>query len=380
MSELTFTRPEILQTGSRLLQLPAELRLTIYGLLLKHDEPIEHDEATDHILHVGGSTPSYNSRTQLSSQLLRTCQQLQREAGDYLYAKNFLVIGFDFHGDWGYDYFCHVLSHHVQIPYGPTKIANGVVDLRTCSQEHSFKHPTMVNMHQALSQTWPSLTRFERVKLNLLYKHTWNVFTACYLIRTLVCQKIVQVSMSEVETWTTTPGAPLPRPGLPRLKCLQWPRCKVFRIEGIRASAVPDIVNKIMGPDPVHDILPLYNKLHILLNTRFGEFYRGGLQPGGHRNTEEGNMIKALSESLAHNGAQKFLQNKTLILRQAIKRKEAQVEAERTARDMQGTRSLGGPSLPSSEVILKAANSTSDLGRKSDGVIQMALEVMEEKL
>lgn len=96
----TFENTRDSQVRSRLLQLPAELRFNILRLLLKKSDTIRSaEDCNDHQYFDDKHTPEwfqkhpeYDTVNNLSSQILRVCQQLYVDGKAILYQENTLSI------------------------------------------------------------------------------------------------------------------------------------------------------------------------------------------------------------------------------------------------------------------------------------------------
>ena len=81
---MTFGSASILQNGSSLMRLPAEVRIMILRILLVHTGPIP--------IQRNVRIEKYKKAVQRSAQTLWTCQQLYREGLPILYGENTLVL------------------------------------------------------------------------------------------------------------------------------------------------------------------------------------------------------------------------------------------------------------------------------------------------
>jgi len=276
----------------------------IFSLLLNHNGLIEHDEATEHRINVGRSTQAYQDRIHLSSQLLRTCQILYREAGDYLYYENTLVVGFQHHGSYGNEYFCHMLDLHIEIMHDLSSPLTGIVDLLSYAETLHRNWPITASTYQALVALWPSLLRFKKLQINIDIPSQSGIFLACYMMRSLLLDKTVKVSMPDSERLWTGSGSCHPANAL---WGRNWPRRRSISVIAVRDKGAADTVEYLTSFQVVRDILPLFNNLHKLLGAGPYEFHWERSISNRADDGEAQHLVDALQSSLCRNDVEDVL-------------------------------------------------------------------------
>lgn len=222
----------------------------IFALLLKHNGVIEHDEMPCAFLATRAPSQAFRDRTQLSSQLLRTCQKLYEDAGRVLYHENTLVVGFSVHGSYGNVHFCHMLNIHIQIPNSVSSVTKGMVDLMSCAEKLHARCQITERSYHSLSSMWPSLMRFDRLRVVVDISNHADMFISCYLARNLLENKAVVVFL---------PNNPSGRPNdenvVEQLMSLRWLRCRSIDVEGVSSDQIRDTVRVVTSPGCVNDFL-----------------------------------------------------------------------------------------------------------------------------
>lgn len=194
---IVFKQPSNPQTSSRLVQLPAEIRLKIYRLLHKNDKPLYSEEEIEEVLNDNGpnadeeyfatsdhSLLSYQSNVSLSSQLLATCQQVYLEGQAILYATNVLSICCNIRGSY---IDCSILNMMVTLP----------VDIGDLPRENFDLFDLAIGRNDMDSiLMYSTLERFQTFRLVLFI--SWNssaepIAVCCRVLQNLLLEKHVTI-------------------------------------------------------------------------------------------------------------------------------------------------------------------------------------------
>lgn len=241
----SFALPANPQLLCRLLQLPPELKLIVFRLLLKSSRPLESQGS----LH-SNDAGLYDPQAQLSSQVLRTCQTLFLEAGDVLYRENTLVIDCD--SATGSR--CHMLNISVPLPMNLWESFNVVLDLMPYAAYRGRHDLRPDAAHRLLTNFYPSLLRFKLVHVNLHSDHVESTFVACRLLRDLLSGEDREVTVS----LAITLGVPGQSRHIGRhIQCLKGLRCSAINIIGVQGQDVADVVSVVRSCETVPDLLHL---------------------------------------------------------------------------------------------------------------------------
>lgn len=242
----------------------------IYRQLLKHDGKIEPNEMRTHRIR-DPARPSYEDRVQLSSQLASTCQQVYWDTQHTLYEENTLsiVVQRDRHDEGRFGGLfatrCYALDLVTCIPHSLNTVPV-IADLTTCAAR-SLQHAR----DRTLNNAWPALLRFKEVHLTIDLAHTLEVFIAAYLIRNLLMEEHVTLSLTRAEEDYSAPF-------IGRLSCCRWLRCQTIMVENIPAGEdISHITEYIESGKPICDILPLWLELKRVLDTYFIDYPNEGL-------------------------------------------------------------------------------------------------------
>ncbi|KAK5949600.1 hypothetical protein OHC33_009407 [Knufia fluminis] len=197
-----------------MLRLPGEIRLKIYRLLHKHTGRI-----ADQGSYFNEKTPceaerAYQDDTSLSSQFLRTCQQVHDEAAAVLYDENEVDLRCesDTSGSWiPYDgLWCSVLDTEMLMPnalhslpdldYDILKHAEDVPSIWPMGDSRFVqvlqpRHNGQIAQGKSFTQTYPTLRRFKKMYLSISASRAEEVVVACRLLRDLLFHKNVTIDI-----------------------------------------------------------------------------------------------------------------------------------------------------------------------------------------
>lgn len=217
--ESSFTKPVDSQTSSRLIALPAELRLKILRTLLKvgkmpncndllsnYDKKkkemttsrtLERDDSPESRQLRDDALTAYNNAYSFSSQILRTCQTLYTEGSSVLYNENELAIVIDdgFQADWrtnrrGYAYSALDAAFndaHSPSLYDDAPLIRDVVRYRPTSAEaRAWFHEDHTDYYEC------AFLRFRKVEVHLRNANPY-LFEVCRALRGLLLGKEVNL-------------------------------------------------------------------------------------------------------------------------------------------------------------------------------------------
>lgn len=144
---------------------------------------------------------SYGQQTQLSSQLLRTCQTIPLEAGDVLYRDNTLIVycNPEASGCWR--------SLNISAPL-PTRLSQGFADapdLISFAAHHEHHDCRSKAAHRRLTESYPSLLRSKLVQVNLRSSSVESTFLACRLLYGLLSGEGREITLALAST-LSVPG------------------------------------------------------------------------------------------------------------------------------------------------------------------------------
>lgn len=232
MSISSFALPRTLQIISRLLQLPAELRLAILRCLLKRNEPLigEHEYRASS----GFDSVKTESNLDLSPQILPCCQQLYEEARPILYQENTLAI---LHGSEGN---CYVLDFGIDFTDYDWSQADEITDLMSLAEymlltksEPKFYRGEL----QRLLRNRSILHEFQKLDITLYGYERGSIFNAVRMLRNLVTGKQVTVRF--------TPFRDAQDFDVNVLGCLKLWRCKSISVYGVAGENVQNVLDVI---------------------------------------------------------------------------------------------------------------------------------------
>lgn len=186
------------QTGSRFLQLPAEVRLIILRQLLRSDKPIYSLGSTDDI--------EYFNSIQRSTQLLRTCQLLHNEGLAILYYENTLCVDF-----MAYDpdseeetvHYCGILQMFLPVPEklkGSEEELLSLIKYATPKRAADCDDSGLMMQHcDDLVKQWGTLRKFNRFQIRVQYATQQVVFSASRMLQDLLQNKDVKFTLNVVD-------------------------------------------------------------------------------------------------------------------------------------------------------------------------------------
>lgn len=243
------------QNASRLTQLPAEIRLKVLRLLLKHPgylEPvlIERDRGFD-----PGS--SDDPIIELSAQLLACCQSLHKQAWPILYGENILRIVCQsaslYHS-------CYILGSGIQLHCNADDMPADDYDLISL-----MRRTTDISRNtQRLLAHWNGLSKIKHIHLTIGHALRDEIFVACRAVHRLLRNKNVLIRLlpkhtrfdleddRDLEAFRCSEAY--------RLKGCRILRSRTIRFEG-NMSDLSDLVREIEGStEPPKDIFPMWKK------------------------------------------------------------------------------------------------------------------------
>lgn len=214
--------PRADQASSPLLRLPAELRIKILRNLHRKESVIHPEryflDCKSRMVEARlngqndeeqklDALETYEEHVSLSSQTMRTCQQLRDESGDILYMTNTLLISM------AQQMRCcqcdnislQVLNTDLELPsaeqirqHTDTQICDYVTDTKNQLLPHLHKY----NMNQYTQleeflQTYQAVSRFQSIQLQISWDE-WEEGAACVrMLRTLFHQKDVLIVLAD---------------------------------------------------------------------------------------------------------------------------------------------------------------------------------------
>lgn len=200
MSGTKFALPCKPQSRSKLVAIPAELRLKILRYLLKDNftksgEGAIFSSLNEHIKlnqDTGTFTSSSDGGSELSSQVLATCQTLHSEAFDVLYGENTLNI--EIASKYMKKIEISIQGSRIVLPAVLESYGDGPFDLEsTCSRQSasilSKNQSDAVGLHQTLSR----LKKFISFQLVLAYDTSDEVAVVARLLKTVLQAKEIVV-------------------------------------------------------------------------------------------------------------------------------------------------------------------------------------------
>lgn len=262
MATHSFILSPAAQSQSHLMQLPAELRLSVLRHLLQTDRPLTSDIDVS-LDQAQSETYTRVSNLELSSQLLRSCQQLYREARPILYHENTLAIVCD-HTET-----LHVLGHDIEIADYSWTHAEHITDL-TSLATFTLLGPNGFHLKKQyelfLAQAF-LLQQFQTFDVTLGHSNRVDIYNAVRMLRNLVAAKHVRVRL---------PLMYLIRE--PVLGVFKLWRCRSIAFMNVPEGSADEIATVIMGPSTPVD-LELYTlRFHRALKSYFPGWLDGSLQ------------------------------------------------------------------------------------------------------
>ncbi|KAK5941161.1 Glycosylphosphatidylinositol (GPI) anchor assembly protein [Knufia obscura] len=356
------------QSVSSLMQLPPEIRLMIYRLLLKSPQPIRpRFDPT----RKAGEEP-YDQQVDLSSQLLRTCRKIYWEASEVLYQENTLII---YCSSWGHRLSTsHILDTSIEMPGDVLQTPADVSNLLSCAHTYGYKQYGSLNAvaRDALINVWPSLLRFKLVHLILDQEYDEHIFIACRLLRELLVGRGRYITLSLVKASNEIPPTR-------RIKCLNWLRCSSAHIENMPDQAVSDVIRTVEGDSPVPDLLPLYFDLGVLLRDQFEEHFYAGVEPSIDSDGDDDDL-EGLRTALFENDVERFLQTKNEVLITAVKWNKDWKERGVAKLDARRRKLIAELELEIAGVNLDAEDEIADLDRAEKKAARLAKSMMERTI
>ncbi|KAK5954661.1 hypothetical protein OHC33_004385 [Knufia fluminis] len=285
-----FKLPQCPQTNSRLVCLPAEIRLKILHSLLKHEGPLRSSRN----LGIERQRQAFG----LTAQILPACQQIYNEASAVLYSVNVLWIDFRIHqgtrtspnSDTAQLDILN-LSVRVPVPVRTTglRAGDGRVNLALRSSGHyAATIPAAVDNRERLVAIYPGLKNFRRFRVSVdcgrREDSPWARDCACvasYLVRNLLYGKDVVVELKKPEgpavqgwAWRLEERDPV----IAKLsRAWGYPRCEPVAFDGITIVNNPIFDELIKGNKIALDLFTIWadDKTELLQQMRQYETTRG---------------------------------------------------------------------------------------------------------
>ena len=272
-----FSKPQRSQKGSRLMQLPAEIRVKILRSLLKANESIVpfYNGSSDLTWGHQRDLVKYKDNTQLSAQVMRACQKLHGEAQHILYAENTLDIQIlprsrnEMH--------CSLLSYRSIIPGIVDKLGKMKNDLFSAEYPLMYLPRNGTNLRSATDLEICADKVFGAYKVRLDVVNglqQQNVYVVCRLLRNLLYGKRVKIIFPHADLWKV-------KSVLGGCKIL---RCQSIEFHGIKAHQT--LSDLITSDEPrentTYDTIDRYfsflttfvNKLPVVAHQQFAKANR----------------------------------------------------------------------------------------------------------
>ena len=243
------------QQSSRLMRLPAELRLGVLELLLRSHPVIKSlAELEDWRRAAGRLARNYDRQISLSSHVLRCCQNLYREASDILYNSNTLSLRFRrLHEDMVCDFFnvsVKIPSHPLDYPKHEFQFAA----YQSASRARLLQQPFVYTAQRVL-------TAFGRVEVVMPSDLPADIFIVCCILRDVCQDKYISIRAEsfyseepeDVDYW---------------LDCFTHIRCRSIEFNGLARNKTLRIEEFATGDEAVVDLLPAAQELHWFLVQR----------------------------------------------------------------------------------------------------------------
>ena len=222
----SFRQPRNPQASSKLMRIPAEIRIKILRRLLKHEGPLPDDQSV-----------------MLSLQVLSCCQQLLDEGQHVLYAENTLSVCVC----WLPESMrclgqCSILDLRTEIRLNATSYG---VDGASLGDVAKIPR-TAWDLYpgQQWRRTYPALQKMQKLRVSVLLKEQEHVFGACRVLEELVQGKHVLI---EARVWPSE--QPLP---VQWLKSFRGWRCRSIEFANIPQLETEGIVKDIISQSKPH--------------------------------------------------------------------------------------------------------------------------------
>lgn len=255
----TFRRPRNAQLQSRLVRLPAELRIKILRNLLVSDGPIQ--SLARCIRDTKRTTEDGNVRyakgVRLSAQVLSTCQILYNEARDILYHENTIEVDITRGSVAISQHFrkrisgevCAVLDAVVGMPNQRAQYMPIEQWVSTQDQDGDKRGAQLLNKWQShFLRLYPSLKQFQHWQINLDFAIV-STAAACTMLSQLLRDKFVTV------LWTTRFRRRMSIEYGQLIGPLKLWRCKRIVFNGFPDKQLCDSVQAVVeGHTPIQDL------------------------------------------------------------------------------------------------------------------------------
>lgn len=249
----TFALPQSPQKSCPLFQLPAELRLRIFRRLLKRDTPLWPI--------VDGFMSFLGQDFQLSSQFLRTSQQLYHEGMSVLYQENTLVVVFmrqpPGHGPEEVN--LKILRWTLVVSrmalFDSSKFGVFEQACRTSKRHDSSQRYAALQ----IKEKFPSLRRFRHMYFKIRCAEQIDVALACRIASDLLLDREVMMSINVAEKTGYSTQDDTSHLEVKGSTVLDWlDSCRILRCKSITFEAddkkhTKDIERTITSSEPVID-------------------------------------------------------------------------------------------------------------------------------
>ncbi|KAK5953416.1 hypothetical protein OHC33_005360 [Knufia fluminis] len=325
-----FKLPQNAQTASRLLQLPAEIRVITFRHLLRAAAPIEphgveRRDGTTRVVVMRGRS-HYLANLSLSTQLLGCCQTLYHQALHILYQENTLVISFT---SGKYEREINVLDLSVAVPVHPFDTPANVQNLSSC-----VRHVEQIEVHDGsngrpdLAKISTAMTTFNRFILRIESHLTEDVFNACRLLRKLLTQKEVTVILARQEDGFEGKFKE-------SLNALKYLRCRSITIEDVQDDYGIDGIERVVTSNqPSADLLPSAIEMHKYLLANFKQLYPLGCL------TRNDSQLGRLQNAVYASDMTAYELEKRAVLHQSLKWQQGHAQARIVAIQKNANRNI----------------------------------------
>lgn len=263
----TFQLPASNQNASLLMSLPAELRLKILQSLLIANGPLR---SIQEIASPGEpqkeSWQEFEAQSCLSAQVLWCCQRLYQEGRRVLYGDNVLSLFVGFEWD---TYVLEIFNLTFNLGklqgfrYMIPPMEQGLLEFSR-SPYGSTCHADMRSMR---SNPFKVMTCFQKFRIPAQFRKQDDVFIFARLLRVLLYQKDVSVSLRKVDAFYQGDSIVVAPPTISDCTIndclpLRHLRCRSISIhgKGLKSTELAPLIDKIISDDPVYDLWRLYSE------------------------------------------------------------------------------------------------------------------------
>lgn len=307
------------QTSSRLMKLPAELRVKILRMLLKDADPF--DTIEPHLSNDWYRKMLTRQGPSMSAQILSCCQQINVEGQAVLYGENSLVVRCMFINEdcRNSDYYCRFLDSSVLLDHAVEWMDKENFDVESLAQ--AKLREASIFGRDALAERMVELLPVAR-KFDNLYVHVEcnaqdEVYMACRVLGELLAGKNVTIKAMKGKSDELVPSW--------WLRSCCFLRCKSVSFITHSTADTQDYVEEITGEVPVKDI---HSRWHYLLHDLLNEFRTADQESFEDANED---IFDDLQDAVLNYDVDEFEKQRKLLLEKAIDCNErwAQGEPER---------------------------------------------------